>query len=50
VIICFAIAVLTHLTATGKVSGLGRWFTPFMLVLLLAPTAMFIWESLKKAK
>ncbi len=35
----------THLTATGATDGLGVWFLPFTLILILVPTAFFFVKS-----
>jgi uncharacterized membrane protein len=48
IIVIFTIILVgTYLTTTGKVNGLGSWFLPLMLALLLLPTTYFIVKSFK---
>jgi uncharacterized membrane protein len=47
-IIFFLIFLFTYLTTIGIINGLGIWFLPLTLVLLLVPTIGSIIQSLKK--
>lgn len=41
------IIFVTILTAVGVINGLGVWFIPLVLILLLIPTIVFVWMSFK---
>ncbi len=44
-IIFTAIIVLTYLTATGTIQGLGIWFLPLIFLLTLSPTVYYIFKT-----
>ena len=43
------ISFFTFLSATGRMSGLGKWFVPVTLVLVLLPTSLLIRSAFKAA-
>lgn len=47
-IIFLLIILFTYLTVISVTNGLGSWFLPLALGLLLIPTFIFIGQSLKK--
>lgn len=48
IVVFLLIVVLTYLTATGKTDGLGKWFLPLVIVLILTPIILSIVPSGKK--
>jgi uncharacterized membrane protein len=47
VLIFSLIVLLTYLTAIGKIKGLGVWFLPFIICIMLIPSIYFIIKVLK---
>lgn len=48
VFLFLAILLYTYLNVKGRVEGLGIWFLPITLALVLLPIGISIWKSLKK--
>ena len=49
IVIIFSLIVLfTYLTAVGKTKGLGIWFLPFIICILMIPTIYLILKTFKK--
>lgn len=48
IVIIFSLIVLfTYLTAIGKTKGLGVWFLPFIICIMMIPTIFFIYKAYK---
>jgi uncharacterized membrane protein len=51
IILLFAlVSLFSYLTAIGKTDGLGTWFLPFLLVVILIPQSYYIIKSLRLVK
>lgn len=49
VVLLFLIVVVsTYFVIIGKTTGLGPWFMPLILALMLAPTLLFVVKSMRK--
>ncbi len=49
VIFIFLIIVFfTYLTVNGKMNGMGKWFLPIAIGLIILPTAILLYQSLRK--
>ena len=40
--------VLNHLVAAQKIEGLGRWFAPLVLIVILLPTSLYLVNIFRK--
>jgi uncharacterized membrane protein len=48
ILLLFTVIILfTYLTSIGAANGLGSWFVPFTVALLLLPTVFLVIQSLK---
>jgi uncharacterized membrane protein len=47
-IIFIAIVLFTHLTVSGKSGGIGSWFLPVVIALIMVPTMFSLYKGFKK--
>jgi uncharacterized membrane protein len=47
-IVFIAIVLFTHLTISGKTAGIGSWFLPVAIALIMVPTLFSLYTGFKK--
>lgn len=47
-IIFLSIVFFTHLTISGKADGIGSWFLPVAVALVMIPTMFFVYQGFQK--